>query len=192
MKGSKTAGGSGLHSATMARARDQGATDTAHWEAVEEATELLAEGRVQEGLVALRDVIKASPSNAYAYYFLGQALFDIDQIAPARDAYRAALLVSPDYLGARIGLSHALRRLGDHEGAIGAAKEALRRVPKDGDAMYAMGLAYAARGQRHLARKHLEGFLAAGPELEAAMEVRQILETLGLGDEGDPIRFDDE
>ncbi|MCC6556592.1 MAG: tetratricopeptide repeat protein [Polyangiaceae bacterium] len=176
----------------MARARDESATDAAHWEAVEEATELLEEGRMEEALVALRDVIKASPSNPYAYFFLGQALFDLDQLAPARDAYRAALLISPDYLGARVGLSHALRRLGDIEGAIGQAKEALRRVPKDGDAMYAMGLAYAARGQRHLARKHLEGFLAAGPELEAAMEVRQILESLGLGEEGEPFREGDD
>lgn len=176
----------------MGRALDQGTTDAAHWAAVEEATELLEEGRIEEGLVALRDVIKASPSNPYAYFFLGQAFFEVGQFAPARDAYRAAVLLSPEYLGARVGLSHALRRLGDHEGAIGAAKEALRRYPKDGDAMYAMGIAYAARGQRHLARKHLQGFLEGGPELEAAMEVRQILETLGLGDEGQPLQFDDD
>jgi tetratricopeptide (TPR) repeat protein len=176
----------------MARAQGQGATDAIHWEAVEEATELLEEGRMQEALVALRDVIKASPSNPYAYFYLGQALWELGQLPPARDAYRAAVLISPDYLGARVALSHTLRRIGDLDGALAQAKEALRRFPKDGDAMYAMGLAYAARGQRTLARRHLEGFLAAGPELEAAMEVRQILETLGLGDEGAPIRFDDD
>jgi tetratricopeptide (TPR) repeat protein len=176
----------------MAQAREHDAADAARWDEVEEATELLEEGRLEEALLRLRDVMKASPENPYAYFFLGQTLYDLAELAPARDAYRAALRLSPEYLGARIGLSHALRRLGDIAGASAQAKEALRRFPKDGDAMVAMGLAYAAQGQRSLARKHLQGFLAAGPELEAAIEVRQILETLGIGGEGEPFRFEDD
>jgi tetratricopeptide (TPR) repeat protein len=166
------------------------AADAAHWEAVEEAAELLQEQRFQEALVALRDVIKASPSNPYAYNLLGHALYELAQIEPARDAYRAAVRLSPDFLGARVALSNVLRRLGDTEGAIAQAKEALRRFPKDGEAMHAMGLAYAARGNRALARKHLQGFLDSSPELEAAMEVRQVLEMLGIGHEDEPIQFE--
>jgi tetratricopeptide (TPR) repeat protein len=164
--------------------------DTAQWEAVEEATELLQELRYPEALLALRDVIKAQPNNPYAYHYLGAAFFETKQLEPARDAYRAALTLSPDYLGARVALSHVLRALGDTAGAVGQAKEALRRFPKDGDAMHALGLAQAARGNRKDARKSLEGFLDQEPEFEAATEVRQILEMLGLGDEGDPVEFE--
>jgi tetratricopeptide (TPR) repeat protein len=148
------------------------------WEEVEEAVELLHEERFQDALYALRDVLKTNPKNAYAYYFLGVALFETAQAEPARDAYRAAIKLSPDYLGARISLSHVLRMLGDLRGAIAEAEEALRRSPGDGDALHAAGLAHAARGDDATARKYLNAFLASNPEFEAATEVRAILETL--------------
>jgi cytochrome c-type biogenesis protein CcmH/NrfG len=151
--------------------------DAAHWDEVEEAAELLHDERFQDALYLLRDVIRASPKNAYAYYFLGIALFETAQAEAARDAYRAALRLSPDYLGARVALSHVLRMLGDR-GAITVADEALRRHPQDGEVLHAAGLAHAARGDDHAARRYLQAFLATNPEFEAATEVRAILETL--------------
>jgi thioredoxin-like negative regulator of GroEL len=176
----------------MATSSTEDALDAAHWDAVEEASELLQEERFQEALLALRDVLKASPSNPYAFFFLGQTLWELGQLEPARDAYRAALRLAPSYLGARVALSHTLRRLGDLRGAIAEAQEALRRFPKDGDAMFALGMAHAARGQRFLARKHLTAFLEAEPEVEARMEVQQILEMLGAGEEGQPFELEDD
>jgi tetratricopeptide (TPR) repeat protein len=164
--------------------------DAAQWEAVEEASELILEDRYPEAMLKLRDVIKAQPNNAYAYFWLGVAFFETKQLEAARDAYQAAVRVSPDYLGARVSLSHVLRQLGDLKGALAQANEALRRFPKDGEAMHAAGLAYAAQGKRGAAQKHLQGFLDSRPELEASTEVRQILEMLGLGEEGDPVEFE--
>jgi tetratricopeptide (TPR) repeat protein len=152
--------------------------DAGNWDEVDEATELLHDERFQEALYALRDVIKANPKNPYAYYFLGVALFETAQPEPARDAYRAALRLVPDYLGARIVLSHVLRMLGDLRGAIAEAEDALRRNPGDGDALHAAGLAHAARGDNEAARRYLNAFLASNPEFESATEVRTILETL--------------
>jgi len=172
----------------MVQAGDE--ADAARWDAVEEATELLREERFVDAMVALRDVIKADPKNPYAYHYLGTALLETEQREAARDAYRAAITLAPDYLGARVGLSQALRLLGDAKGALAQANEALRRFPKDSDALYAAGLAQAALGQRAAARHTLSGVLAKGPALEAATEVRQILEMLGIGDEGEPIEFD--
>jgi len=166
------------------------ARDLVQWEAVEEATELLQERLFPQAMIALRSVIMAQPNNPYAYFYLGIAFFETDQMEAARDAYRAAVSLSPEYLGARVSLSHVLRQLGDVTGAIGQAKEALRRFPKDGEAMHALGLAEAAKGNRREAKKHLTGFLDAKPELEPANEVKQILEMLGMGDEGDPVEFE--
>src|SRR5258708_5588847 len=140
-------------------------TNAKHWEEVEEAVELVHEEQFQEALFALRDVIKASPRNAYAYYFLGMALFETAQAEAARDAYRAALRLSPEYLGARVALAHVLRMLGDIRGAIAEAEEAVRRSPKDGDALHAPGLAHAARGDNEAAPRYLHAFLASNPEV---------------------------
>ena len=164
--------------------------DVLQWEAVEEATELLQERLFPQAMIELRRVIMANPNNAYAYFYLGVAFFETEQMEAARDAYRAAVTLSPDYLGARISLAHVLRELGDTTAAVGQAKEALRRCPDDGDAMHALGLAQAAKGNRREARKNLTGFLDKKPELEPANEVRQILEMLGMGEEGDPVDFE--
>jgi Flp pilus assembly protein TadD len=162
-----------------------------HWSAVEEATELLVEERYIEALIELRRVIKSDQQNPYAFHYLGVALFETGELETARDAYRAAIRLAPDYLAARIGLSHTLRTLGDVEGALREAKEALRRFPKDGDALHAAGLAHAARGNKHLAKEHLERYLQSGPEAESALEVRQILEMLGIsGDDDEPVHFE--
>jgi Flp pilus assembly protein TadD len=166
--------------------------DAANWEAVEEATELLQEGRYPEAMLALRDVIKAQPNNPYAYNYLGAAFFEIKNLEAARDAYRAAVRVSPVYLGARVSLSNVLRLLGDADGALREAREALRRFPKDGEALHAAGLANAAKGNRREAKEQLQGYLGQGPELEAQHEVRQILEMLGMGEEGEPLDLEPE
>jgi tetratricopeptide (TPR) repeat protein len=152
--------------------------DAKNWEEVEEATELLHEEQFQQALYVLRDVIKANPKNAYAYHFLGVALFETAQPEAARDAYRAAIRLAPDYLGARVALSHVLRMLGDIRGAIAEAEEALRRSPEDGDALHAAGLAHAARGDNEAARKYLRAYLASNPEFESATEVRSILQSI--------------
>jgi tetratricopeptide (TPR) repeat protein len=166
------------------------AADSAHWSAVEEATELLVEERYIEALIELRGVLKKDPTNPYAFHYLGTALYETAQNEPARDAFRAALRLAPNYLGARVGLSHVLRTLGDLDGALREAKEALRRFPNDSDALHAAGLAHAARGNKHLAREHLERYLKGSPELESALEVRQILEMLGIADDDEPVRFE--
>ncbi|MFO0617748.1 MAG: tetratricopeptide repeat protein [Polyangiaceae bacterium] len=157
------------------------------WDAVSEAGELMMERRFDEALVELKRVLEADAQNAYAFNLAGQALYELDRLEPARDAFRAAVLVSPDFLGARVALSHVLRRLGDAPEAEQQARVALSRFPGDGDAMHALGLALAARGKRKEARRHLEGFLSTNPEFEATTEVRGILEMLGLGEEDEPL-----
>ncbi len=173
----------------MNAANDNRNDDAAHWEAVEEACEVLLEGRFEEGLRMLRDVIKADPTNPYAYHYVGVALYELRQIEPARDAYRAAVRYAPGYLAARVALSHVLRELGDARGALSEAQEALSRFPRDGDAMRAAGLAHAALGQRKAARRQLQGYLSSSADVEDRMEVQQILEMLGIGGDDEPLEI---
>ncbi len=152
--------------------------DAAHWAAVEEATELLHEERFHEALTALRDVLKEDPENAYAFFFLGQALYEVGELEPSRDAYRAALRLAPTHLGARVALTHVLRKLGESRDAVSEGLVALQQAPTDGDALYAVGLAYLSRGDNVAARRHLEAFLRSGPELETRIEVEGLIQTM--------------
>jgi tetratricopeptide (TPR) repeat protein len=151
------------------------AADRAHWTAVEEATELLHEERFREALAELRKVLAADARNPYAYFFLGVAFFEVGEIEAARDAYEACLKLAPKHLGARVALTHVRRALGDVRGAIREGMAALSLAPRDGDALYATGLAYKARGDDAAARRYLEAFLGTHPEFEIATEVKGML-----------------
>lgn len=165
------------------------ACDAAHWLAVESATETLLDGRLEEGLRMLRDIIAGDRSNPYAFHFLGAALFDLKKFDAARDAYAAALRLSPSYRASRVGLAHCLRLLGDLQGALDEAKRVLSANNEDGDALYVMGLILAADGQRDQARLFFERFLTTHPELEAQMEVRGILDALNQTEDGAPLQW---
>ncbi|MGA7123021.1 MAG: tetratricopeptide repeat protein [Polyangiaceae bacterium] len=157
---------------------DERVRDAAHWDAVEEATELLHEERYREALVELRRALASDPKNAYAYSFLGVAFFELGEVEAARDAYTACLKLAPEHLGARVALCHVLRVLGDLRGALREGTDALSRSPGDPDALHAVGLVYHARGDRVAARKYLEAFLDTGPEFEVSLEVRALLESM--------------
>ncbi|MDB4946537.1 MAG: hypothetical protein JWP97_6071 [Labilithrix sp.] len=155
--------------------------DAEHWDAVEEAVELMHEERFHEALKVLRAILTEDPKNPYAFFFLGQAFYEVGEIEPARDAYRAALALAPTHLGARIALTHVERKLGRHREAIKEGTIAVEQAPTDGDALYALGLAYAARGEDVPARRYLEAFLRADSELETRLEVEALLANMGGG-----------
>jgi tetratricopeptide (TPR) repeat protein len=155
--------------------------DGAHWESVEEAAELIHEERFRDALAELKRVLAADARNPYAYYFIGITLFEVGELEPARDAFRAALKLKPGYLGARVGLANTLRQLGDLKDAIREGLAALSQAPGDADALYAIGMAYLTRGDEVAARRYLEAFLEAKPEFEAALEVRGVLDAMGGG-----------
>jgi Flp pilus assembly protein TadD len=155
------------------------AGDARAWEDVEEAIELLHEGRFIEAIVELRRVLKEDKRNAYAFRFLGTALYESGELEAARDAYKASLALAPRYLGARIDLSHTLRGLQDLRGALEQGEIARRQEPEDPDVWHALGMAHADNGDEDLARRLLEAFLRSNPELEVSLEVRAALERLG-------------
>jgi tetratricopeptide (TPR) repeat protein len=154
------------------------AEDAKRWDAVEEAVELTMEERFKEALAFLRAVLEKDPKNAYAYHWVGVAMYESGELEPARDAYRAAVTLAPKYAGARIALSHVLRQLGDYKEAIKEGMIALEQLPEDADALYAVGMAYYARGDKAAAKRYLSAFLESRPEFETSVEVRGILDAI--------------
>lgn len=65
--------------------------------------ELLKLGRATDGLAQLRELIASQPDYVPAYFRLGQALVEDDQIPEAREALEAGIVV-----GRRVGDQHAV------------------------------------------------------------------------------------
>jgi tetratricopeptide (TPR) repeat protein len=148
------------------------------WDAAQEGAELVAEGEHEAAVQVLERLLVRAPDNAYAYFYLGCAHFELEAFAKALAAYVKALELSPDYLGAMVNAGHALRMLGRHQEAIRMAQQVLARSPNDGDAFYLIGSSCFARGDDARAIDYLQKFLETNPELEVATEVEGMLQLL--------------
>ena len=157
---------------------DMSGTDEERWDAANEAAELLAEGDHDGAIRFSEGLIERDARNEYAYFFLGCAHFEKGEAAKAMKAFVKALEIAPGYLGAMVHLGHALRVLGRTEEALRVGREVLLKSPTDPDGLYLMGLCFFARGENVAATQMLQRFLETRPEIELALEVEGMLQTL--------------
>lgn len=152
--------------------------DDAHWDAAQEGAELLREGEADAAVRHLTSVVLADPSNAYGFFFLGAAHFEVRDPLRALKAYLTCLELKPEYVGAMIATGRTLHALGRHRDALRMGRQVLARSKEDADALHLMGHCHFAMGDEAAALKYLERFLATRPELEVAMEVEGMLKVL--------------
>jgi cytochrome c-type biogenesis protein CcmH/NrfG len=148
------------------------------WEAAEEGSELLTEGRVDEAIGVLTRAIERHPDNEYAYYFLGQAYYEQQHYDRALKAYVKALELQPAYLGAIVAAAHTLRMMGHHDQALRMAKQAEAKAKDDPDVLYVLGVIHFHRGDNDAATRYLVRFLETRPEIEVAIEVEGMLQVV--------------
>ncbi|MBK8169768.1 MAG: tetratricopeptide repeat protein [Sandaracinaceae bacterium] len=148
------------------------------WAEAENAGELLREGEPDASIAEAERVIAENPSNEYAHFFMGCALFEKGEFARAMKAFVLALEIAPTYVGAMVHLGQTLRMLGRHDEALRVAHQVLARVKDDPDALHLIGLIHFTRGDTRSAVQYLERFLLTRPEIEVAMEVEGMLQTL--------------
>lgn len=157
------------------------------WEAAQEGAELLSDGEYDKAIEELIKTIETHPRNEYAYYFLGNAYFEKQELERAMAAYVKALEFAPNYLGAMVGLGHTLRLLGKLDQALKTGHELLRRDKHDADGLYLVGLVHVARGDHAAGLDYLRRFIDTKPEAEVAYEAQALIDVLtGQAVEGDP------
>lgn len=150
----------------------------AAWEEAEEAGEILREGDPDGAIQAAERVLATNPRNEYACFFLGCAHFEKGEFVQAMKSFVRALEIAPTYVGAMVHLGQCLRMLGRYDEAIRMGHEVLKRRPNDPDALHLIGLVHFTRGDARTAVEYLERFLQTRPEIEVAMEVEGMLQTL--------------
>jgi cytochrome c-type biogenesis protein CcmH/NrfG len=148
------------------------------WEAAQEGAELIAEGEPARAVRELEQLIAREPKNAYGYFFLGAAHFELGDYAKALRAYVTALELEPGYLGAMVGAGHALRTLGRYDQAIRMGQQLLARDKNDAEALFLLGASHFARGDNAAAEDFLSRFAATNPEVEIATEAEGMLQVI--------------
>ncbi|MFM7051086.1 MAG: FG-GAP-like repeat-containing protein, partial [Planctomycetota bacterium] len=138
---------------------------------------LLYLGRAGEAVAAFLPVAEARGADAYAAYFTGQALEQVDEAAKALGWYRQAADRDPYLKSALLGVQRCARKLGD-EKAADAALAAFERLAENPRAraaefkytrMGTMGLAVVPEDSSRPAYRPPEGPVFAEPR-ELAIE----------------------
>lgn len=88
-------------------------------------------GRAQEAAAAYERALRIGSGVARAQRDAAIGLTAVGLFPRARAAFEAALRLDPDRVGARLGLSRLLAEMGEREGAIHHAEEAVRSAPLD-------------------------------------------------------------
>ena len=131
-----------------------------------------------------RHAIQKSPGDAWAYYELGNALRDRDEVPEAIRQYRAAIQVDPSHAASRNNLGAVLAAEGDVDEAIRQYRQALRLEPDFADAHYNLGNALRSKGVVDEAIGHYRQALRLEPEFaEAHNNLGEVLASLGKLDE---------
>ncbi|MDX2000034.1 MAG: sulfatase-like hydrolase/transferase [Thermoanaerobaculia bacterium] len=139
-------------------------------------------GRNAEAVALLDGILGREPGNAKALETYGGIALGNGNTTRARDLLERAVVADPSLSIAWNTLGVARQFGGDTRGALEAWQKALERDPRLYDALYNLGLTAAAAGERALARRSLERYVAIAPPARFRAEIgkaRQVLAGLG-------------
>jgi len=120
------------------------------------ASALAHEGKLDEGLAAIRQCIKDSPSRAKAHVVLGYLLLEKGAGQQATTSFDKALELRPHSSAAKTGKGIILAQAGDLKGAESLLKDALKLNPNPARTYYELGLIYEQLGDMQQAISHFK------------------------------------
>jgi tetratricopeptide (TPR) repeat protein len=142
---------------------------------IDRGIDLYNSGEYQE---AVRILEPAAGGNARGLTYLGLSRLQLQQHAPAEEAFRKALEIDPNYAQAHYGLGLALGYLGQRDKAIESLQKAVDIDPQNAYAHYHLALGLNQSGAKDRAILHLQRFLDLLPDAPEAPQVRQLLSQL--------------
>jgi hypothetical protein len=101
-------------------------------------------GRAEQAVAVFSDLISRNPVSANTYVFLGMAYYLGGRWDEAADAFRTAISLSPNVLGARAGLGGMLLAKGNKDGAL----EIANAEPSEVQRLRVLAVIAHAQGKR--------------------------------------------
>lgn len=120
---------------TPARAQESGVLGNQVVRSVDEA-------KTQATIDRLKKQLDRTPNDYRAWFDLGNAYYDLEDLTPARDAFRKAIEFNPKYLEAIVNLGSVYSDLNMMNEAIAEYEKALALDPEDCRARSNLGNAY--------------------------------------------------
>jgi superkiller protein 3 len=144
---------------------------------VQQAQMAQTSGHYPEAAALWQQVIQRQPQSAAAYYQLGLALHQQEQLSGAIAAYRTATRLDPSYEPAYTNLGVALLQTGQLEAAAQAFRQVLRLPNQTGDpsshtlAHYNLAVILRRQGNPKASRQEVERALVLSPSFAPAQKL---------------------
>ncbi len=149
-----------------------------------EATRALDEGREEDGIAALTELVEDYPEYVSARVNLGAAHYSAEQYEEAEREFTAALGLKPEDPRILLNLAATKSALDELDDAIDLLIRALEIDPEFRDVHYNLAIAYWRKGRIPEAVAELEMELALHPDNEPARQTMEMLkEEAGMNDE---------
>lgn len=111
------------------------------------ANALADQGRLDEAILEIREVLRINPRDADGYYNLGNFLARTGRLEEAVDRFNEALRIQPDYAMASYDLGVVLAGQGRLDEAIDQFQRALKSDPGLAKAHYNLGQIFSKQGK---------------------------------------------
>lgn len=138
-------------------------SETAAFQALRQAVELLANGQSRAALHAASEACHAAPDRPEPHYVYGQAWLALDQPAQAERAFAASIQLKPDWADAWVNYGIARYRQGGIEDAKIAMRQALIAEPGHPAATANLGAFMRISGEAQGAESLLRATIAREP-----------------------------
>jgi tetratricopeptide (TPR) repeat protein len=116
----------------------------------------------------LKSIIKGSPGDAWARFYLGTLYATRRDYLPAITEYREAARLEPEIARFHLALGYAYRDIAQYDQAIQALRTAIVREPRNAEARFVLGAIYHLQEKDETARKEIESGLQIEPHNTAA------------------------
>jgi predicted TPR repeat methyltransferase/Fe-S-cluster containining protein len=131
--------------------------------------ELLRSGRHEEAEKYLREICASSGPDAESWFLLGALAGTRGDAVAAEGAFRAALLLKPDFLQAQFNLGIALRDLGRFEESVAELEAIVYEQPQHAEACNVLGYLYVRLERHDEAERWFRAALAVNAEFPDAL-----------------------
>ncbi|WP_252853834.1 tetratricopeptide repeat protein [Aeoliella straminimaris] len=139
------------------------------------AMELADSGEPADALEVYRGVLLSGEADAEDQFLVADLLYQLGDLAAARERYFMAIELDDEYDEARVNLGCVLLELGEVKNATAAFRGALAANPQLADAHYHLATTLERLGHTDDAREHWQLFLHLAPESPWAEEAHERL-----------------